>query len=146
MPYSTQMDVQIAVGGSAKLIELSDLESLGAIDSDVVAKAILDADALIDSYIGQRMKLPLATTPAVISGLSASMAARNLRRGRYNGLVPDQDKLDDEADRKWLDGVSKGTITLGIDPEPAAASKIIDKAAPRDSTLAVSRERMKDFI
>jgi phage gp36-like protein len=145
MAYSTLAQVQTAVGGPDRLRELSDLSNVNLLDATVVAAAIAEADAEIDSYIGHRFAVPLSVAPPIVALKSAAWAARILRRNRYNGQ-PLQDDLDREAtDREWLRGVADGTISLGIEPSPAGASMVIDRAGLRDPTLDVSRQRTKGF-
>lgn len=145
MAYSTQAKVQNAVGGPAKLLELTDLANANAptIDAAVVNQAISEADGIINSYVGHRFAVPLTTVPDVIVNLSTAWAARVLRRGKYNGQIL-QDDIDREViDRKWLDGVAKGLISLGIEPTPAKASIVNDKSGTRSSSLVVSRQRLR---
>lgn len=145
MAYTTLSQVQTAVGGAARLLELSDLANEGELDEDVVDAAIAEAEAEIDSYVGHRYAVPLSPVPGVIASRAAAWAARILRRNRYNGQ-PLQDDLErEETDRKWLLGVADGTISLGIEPGPGAASSVIDKASPRDPSLFVSRDRTRGF-
>jgi phage gp36-like protein len=151
MPYSTLSDVQIAVGGQANLIELADLDESflddgGASMSLAVEQAIRTADGIINSYIGHRHKVPLATVPDTVIDLSAAWAARILRRNRYRGQPLIDDQEAEKIDREWLTNVAKGLVSLGIEPTPEKASIVIDKAAPRDTTLSISNCRMKGFI
>lgn len=151
MVYSTQAMVQTAVGGSRNLIELADLEETFASDGGTgmalnVADAIAAADALIDSYVAKQHAVPLNPVPPSIANLSAQMAVRILRSSRYKGQPIAEDLKADETDRKWLELVAKGTVSLGVDPPPAKSSTRIDKAGQRDSSLTVSSERMKSFI
>lgn len=143
MAYSTQSDVQTAIGGSVRLREFSDLENTGSIDAAVVARAIAEADGIINSYIGHRFAVPLAVVPATVSTLSARWASRILRMNRYQGQIDpsavDQEKLD----HKWLEGVAEGLYSLGVEPTPPKASIVIDKAAPRAGTALVSRQRTR---
>lgn len=143
MAYSTHAQVQIAVGGPARLIELADLDNDGTEDTGVVDAAIATADAVIDSYTGHRYGVPLSPVPTVISALSSYWAARVLRRNRYNGQPMVDDNDQELVDREWLLKVAEGTISLGIEPTPAKASIVIDKAGERDSTKAVSRDRLR---
>jgi phage gp36-like protein len=145
--YSTSAQVQIAVGGLARLTELTDLENTGATSpiAATVNQAIADADGVINSYLGKRFAVPLATVPDTISMLSARWAARVLRQNKYNGQ-PLQDDIDREKiDREWLDGVSQGKYSLGIEPVPPKASMVTDAVGPRDPSLLVSRQTMKGF-
>lgn len=145
MAYSTQAQVETAVGGPARLVELTDLANLGVVDAQVVADAIAEADGEIDSYIGQRFFVPLAVVPAVISAKSATWAARVLRRNNSNGRPLDEDIAREEIDIKWLLKVAEGAISIGIEPGPPKASKVIDTVGLRDAAATVGRERLKGF-
>jgi len=151
MAYSTQSDVQAAAGGSANLVALADLDGTfpgdaGASVATTTAAAIRTADGVINSYVGHRYAVPLATVPDTIRDLSASWAVRVLRKNRYSGAPLTDDQEQEKIDREWLEGVADGTISLGIEPTPEKASIVIDKAAPRDSSLETSRERLRGFI
>lgn len=149
MAYCTQADVQVAAGGATKLAQLSDQDNAlsGAVDATVVAAAIAEATAEMASYIGHRISVNAvaAAVPDVVKLKAASWAVRVLRRNLYNGQ-PLTDDLDREKiDREWLDGVAKGLYSLGVEPELKNAPELIDKAAPRDSTMTVSRARLRGF-
>jgi len=145
MAYSTESELETLIGHDA-LVELSDLDNTAGIDSTRVAAAIQKADGVIDSYINKRYAVPLASPPDSIKTLSAEWAIRVLRTRRYKGQPITEDQDAEKIDREWLDGVAKGRISLGVEPQPTKSSLIVDKAAPRDSTLAISMERMKGFI
>lgn len=149
MAYCTQDDVQVAVGGLAKLAQLSDQDGLlgGAVDANTVAKAIQHADSAIDSYTGHRFGVPMSPVPFVVASMSAQWAARLLRRWQQgNNGMPLQDDIDQEkTDRAWLKGVGDGTISLGQEPTPGPASTITDKTGERDPSLIVSRRRLRGF-
>lgn len=148
MAYSTQDQVQTAVGGPDKLAQLSDLSNTGspAIVPAVVSAAIAEADGEINSMIGHRYAVPLTTVPDLIAAKSAAWAARILRRNKYNGQ-PLPDDIDRERmDRDWLKLVANGTASLGIEPTPGAASIVTDKATTRDSTKLMSRDRLRGVI
>lgn len=143
MAYSTQADVQNAVGGAANLRSLTDFASAGAVDAAVVAAAIAEADALIDSYASKRFAVPIAAPPTAIKTLSARIAARFLRRNRAMGLV--QDIEEEKSDRKWLEALAMGGVLPGAEPLPAQGSIVTDTAGPRDTTKNVSRDRLKGW-
>lgn len=139
MPYSTTADVQQAVGGAKRLIDLTDWTNTGAIDAAVVALAIAEADAFIDSFSNKRWAP--GTTPLVITKLSAKIAARVLRRDRE--MVTEADVEAEKLDLAWLKMLSDGTVTL---PSGTQVSTLeVDKTKERDSTKNVSRERLKGF-
>lgn len=127
------------------MLELSDISNANALDLTVVDQAIAAADSAIDSYLGKRFAVPLASVPAVISNLSAYWAARVLRRNRYSGQPMHDDNDQEAVDREWLRGVATGEISLGIDPPPTKSSIVTDRADVRDSTKLVSRDRTRGF-
>jgi len=139
--YTTQAAIEGAIG-------VSDLAALSAVDgaiaADVVASAIAEADSIIDSYAHKRHAVPFATTPATIARLSARMAVRILRRDRRMVLAADIE--NEVTDRKWLEALAKGLVSVGVEPTPAADEATIDKAGERSATTKnVSRERLKGF-
>lgn len=149
MAYCTEADVQISVGGARKLAELSDLDNVlaGAVNHTTVTAAIDEASAEMASYIGHRISVTAiaASIPRVVVNKAAAWAARVLRRNGYSGQ-PLADDLDREKmDREWLMHIADGTISLGVEPAPKDADVITDKAAPRDSTLIISRARLRGY-
>jgi phage gp36-like protein len=149
MGYCAEADVQTAVGGAIKLAELSDQDNAlsGAVNHTVVQAAIDEATAELASYVGHRISVNTvaATVPPVLKLKAAAWAARILRRNAYNGQ-PLADDLDrEETDRKWLELVARGIVSLGVEPAPKDAPEVTDKAAPRDSTLQVSRRALRGF-
>lgn len=149
MAYCTEADVQTAVGGAIKLAQLSDQDNLlaGAVNHTVVTQAITEATNEIASYVGHRVSVNAiaAAIPPLLVQKAASWAARVLRRMAYNGQPLEDDLTREETDRKWLDGVARGLYSLGVEPEVAKAGIVIDKAAPRDSTLTISRLKLRGY-
>jgi phage gp36-like protein len=141
--YSVSADVQIAVGGAAKLLALVDHDANGVADTGVVDAAISEADALINSYASKRFAVPFATTPPTIKALSARITARILRRNRTMVLASDVE--DEKTDRKWLEQLAAGGVLPGVEPLPSKGSIVTDKAGERDSVKNVSRDKMKGF-
>jgi phage gp36-like protein len=139
MPYSTQADVQNAVGGAERLTQLTDYARTGNIDPAVVSAAIAQADARIDSY--NNMRWDPAAPPVVIAGLSARMAARILRAQRDQST--EADLVFEKSDVAWLEALRDGTVTLPAGTR--ASTLLVDKAAPRESTKELSRERLKGY-
>lgn len=141
MPYCAQSDLQTLIGVDS-LRELSDLDNTGAVDATRVTSAITTAQGMIDSYVGQRMAVPLNPVPDVIATMCAEWAVRVLRRRRYKGQPISEDQEAEKIDRDWLDKVANGTVSLGIEPNPVKASSVIDKAAQRDPSLAISLAKL----
>lgn len=77
----------------------------------VVVRALQDADDTINSYLSGRYTLPIAPVPAVLNRVAAELARFYL----YDDQVTDLIKDRQAANMKWLDGVAKGTISIGVD-------------------------------
>lgn len=143
MPYASDADVERAVGGAANLVALADYDADGAADASVLAAAVAEADALIDTYASKRFAVPFVPAPPAIVALSARLAARVLRRNRGTTLAADVEA--EKTDERWLTALSKGEVLPGVEPLPASGEIVVDSSGPRESTKAVSRERMKGF-
>ena len=110
MPYSTKDDIleQIA---AAELVRLTDDADLGAVDEAVVARAIADADAEIDAYLGERYTLPLSPVPALARKLSVDIALYNLYSRRLAAPEPRQRRYEDA--KALLREAARGLVALG---------------------------------
>lgn len=75
MAYTTQADL-ITRYGEQMLLGLTDIgmPASGQIDTDMVERAIADADAMIDGYLRERYLVPMAAPPSEISAISAAIA------------------------------------------------------------------------
>jgi phage gp36-like protein len=148
MPYCTIAQVETAVGGPARLLELSDLAGSGVQDEAadaVVLAAISEADGEIDMVIGHRFNVTVlhSLNPPALQFKSAAWAARLLRRNCFNGQPLEDDLKREETDRKWLDKVAEGTVSIGVEPSPEPASAVNDKFGRRDSLKTVSRLKLR---
>ncbi len=141
MAYADATSLAVAVGGSAKLIQLTDDNADGASDAAVIDAIVAEAQGVIDSYVRHVHRVPLASPPPSITTLCNKMAARVARRRR--GMPLQTDPTDDDTDRKWLEAVSKGTITLGIEPEPERSDLSVDKVGV--SVRDLSRDKSRGF-
>lgn len=111
--YSTLDDLKNTVPED-ELIELTDDVGASAVDTSVVARAIADADAEIDSYCGSRYTMPLSPVPVIIRKFSVDMAIYNLFSRRSLKVPDDRQKRYDNAIR-FLRDLAKGINTLGGD-------------------------------
>ena len=117
MPYCTQEDILKQLDEET-LIQLTDDAGAGEIDTDVVDRAIADADEEIDSYLAIKYSLPFSATPNLVRRVSVTLAIGNLYSRREN-TMPDTRKEDCERVRKDLDRIAKGTMKLDV-PDPSA--------------------------
>lgn len=139
MSYATQQDL-VDRFGELELIQLSDRDGAAAIDADVVAKALSDADELVDSYIAARVALPLSTVPARLVRVAGDIARYYL----HADAPTEQVRTAYKDAVAWLKDIGQGKATLGEDGTAAAA--------PVDATVqftgderAFTRSGLRDF-
>ena len=134
MPYASLLLLTERYG-DRMVIELTDRATpkAGAVDEDVVARALADADAVVDGYISGRYKLPLAETPPLLADLAAQVAIYKLHR--FN--PPAHIKEDYERALAELGKISKGIVRLpveGVEPESSGAAGVVTTDRERPFT------------
>ncbi|MDQ0454713.1 gp436 family protein [Rhizobium paknamense] len=111
MTYCTKQDL-IDRFGEKELIQLTDRVNspASAIDDTVVERAIADATALADGYIGKAYSLPLVTVPEVLTKLTCDVARYYLH---FKGVEKDSpvQRAYDQAVSFFKD-VAKGLVQL----------------------------------
>lgn len=125
MTYATQQDM-IDRFGNDELIQITDRTNTGAIDANVLAQALADADAEIDGYLGSRYSLPLTSVPKILTRLACDIARYDL----YDAQATDQVKERYQNAREFLTAVSRGKITLGVSADVAVVSDGPEVSAP----------------
>jgi phage gp36-like protein len=143
MAYSVSADVQQAIGGAARLLQLADHDGNGVIDTGVVDDAIAEADAIINSYARKVREVPISPIPEIIKRMSANLTVWVLKRRR--GALDDTDVINHQDDIQWLTNLSVGKVDLGVNPAPAASPHNVPTVTERPCSKAVSRESMKGF-
>jgi phage gp36-like protein len=129
--------------GTSMLVQLTDRGEVatGVVDVAVVDDALTDTDAVIDSSLAKRYRLPLAAVPAVIADLALSIAIYKLHR-----TMPDE-KIERDYDQalKDLRDLATGTKTLdvaGIEPETSGAGGVVTT----DRERMFTNESLRGFI
>ena len=110
MTYAVQQDL-VDRFGSSEILQLTDRDNLGVINVTVLNRALVDADAKINAYLEPVYTLPLATVVPVLIGVAADIARDFL----YDVSPNDQVRLRYEDALAFLDGISTGKRSLGID-------------------------------
>lgn len=132
MSYAT-VEMLVDRFGAALLERLTDRADppAGEIDSDVIARALADTDALIDGYLAGRYRLPLAEIPRQIPPIALAIAIYKLH------VYSPEEKIarDFEAALKSLREIAAGTIiltaeTLAPQPTGGTGARITDRARP----------------
>ena len=142
MAYSTQADILNQVDLDT-LVQLTDDEGLGEIDTVVLARAIADADATIDAYLQGRYSVPLVSTPDKIRQVSADVAIFNLFSRKRDNLMTDtrRDRYKDAI--RFLEQVASGAVSLGADsPAPTTTANETDIES---ETRKFTRDKMRGF-
>jgi phage gp36-like protein len=129
MSYATQADLT-ARYGEREIQQATDKANppAGAIDADAVAKALADADALVDSYLGNRYAVPLEAATARVVDLACVIARYRIHEARATERMRrDYDDAiaflrDVSAGRAMLPGVSEPTVSDTDGVNTAAAS------------------------
>lgn len=138
--YATQEDM-VARFGEAELIELTDRENREVIVPDLVERALEDAEAEINSYLGSRYPLPLANPPKVLVRLACDIARYHLYGETGHTEVV---KERYESAVKMLRCFANGTATLGVvgtqEPTPSAGGPEFFAQPP-----VFNRETLRDF-
>ena len=120
MAYCTQADIQKRIG-EEDLVALTDYDGDGIPDSEVVARAIEDADAVIDSYLSVRLTVPVSPVPEVLRTRAVNLAVYFLRLGRDSATEDVRRQYEDDVE--WLKEVVSGNVSLGIEPSAAEGDR-----------------------
>lgn len=132
MAYCTQADLLMQISEN-DLIQLTDDAGAGAVDTDVVDRAIADADAEIDAYCGGRYEVPFATVPAVVRKTAVDIVLYNLCGRQPLGDMDERTRRY-EAALRLLREVARGTASLG-----AGAPSTDDDTGPEATTARGDR-------
>lgn len=141
MAYSIQSDILDQLDEDS-LIQLTDDEDAGTVDTDKVTRAIADADSTIDSYCQDRYSIPLSPVPDKIRQISVDIAIYNLfsRRG---DTAPDIRIERHKEAIKFLEQVNAGKIKLGAaTPAPVNTGNSVNIES---NTRVFTRDNMRGF-
>jgi|GEM_PF-1436346 len=130
----------IARTGIDEAIRLTDEAGAGVIDAARLDAALIDAQSLVDSYLGARFTVPLAAPiPAPIPTLTFDLALARLYRGELPAGV---EAKRDEALRLLKD-ISAGRASIPVAPAPTVTSPAPVIVQPHDRLF--TRQRMDGF-
>ncbi|MCX5828758.1 MAG: DUF1320 domain-containing protein [Deltaproteobacteria bacterium] len=152
MPYSTLTDIKKLLT-EGKLIQLTDDENLKPATIDPadpghapmigrVDEAIATADAEIDGYCAVKYTVPFTSVVPLVKGLSVEISIYYLYKRR---TVPEKvEKAYDKAVARLKD-ISRGLLSLGIDPPPAPVSSGGAESNKSVSDRVFTRDSLKGF-
>jgi phage gp36-like protein len=118
MPYATRQDIETLRGARF-------LETLVPVDVDIdvaTARAIDDAQAMIDPYLRKRYALPLSVVPAIVRQCAIDIACWH--------LAPAADRMSEEIEKRakmrldFLKDVAAGKAEIAeLEPAPGAGTE-----------------------
>lgn len=119
MAYVTDAEIETRLG-AATLVQLADDDGDGVADADVVEEARLSAEAIVNSFLSRRYRVPvdLMVYPEVANMLrSVTLDLAEFRlRARRPPVAADIMRLHEQA-MIWLMRVAEGGVQL---PAPSA--------------------------
>ncbi len=138
--YCTEADL-LARFGEQELIELTDMDDRGIVDSAKITAAINDASAQIDAYLASRYQLPLSNVPTELKQHCCHIARFNL----YRNGAPDDVKENRNNALGFIKDVAKGIASLGVSDSSAQASTT-DAVFMESDGLTFGRKNSTGFI
>lgn len=138
MTYATLQDL-IDRFGEEEVSQLADRDRDGEIDAAVIARALEEADALVDSYVARRYTIPLAETPVLLRRLAGDIA----RHALFKDDPPEPVSTAYRQAVSTLRDIAAGRALLNIEgDEPARSGDVVLSDGP-DRTF--SRDTLKGF-
>lgn len=140
MSYSTVEDLKELIP-EEMLIQLTDDESTGSIALSRVTEAIAQADAEINSYCASKYAVPFLNVPETVKKCSVDLAIYNLYSRRVERMPETRTDRYRNAVR-LLEGIARGTVSIGVDPEPKASGggdRIESSKAVDDRTVTAAK-------
>jgi len=148
MSYATQADLVISAGGADRFLQLVDFNNDGAIDADVVARALSDADALIDEHLRLRttqadLDWLRANPTQSVKRIAAEEAIYAIRKWRELAAITETEHKHHEERIALLGQIQVGKLRLADAPSPRQAAWIDADDEDDGSQNGVTRNGLK---
>jgi phage gp36-like protein len=129
--------------GLPLLLQVSDRSDVypTAPDADLFARAIADAEGIIDGYVRTRYALPLAQVPALLTDLAQRIAIYTA----HSSVASEKIRTDYTDAIKLLEKIASGLVTLsaaGVEPASSGGGGVTTNTPDRPLTS----ETMKGYI
>lgn len=143
MAYVTQTDLETAITART-VLELSDDDANGVIDTGVIEAVCESAQAEVDGYLRVHYQVPMAEPPRLVQLLALEVAIFRLFSRRVAALeVPEAIVERYKGARRQLEAIRKGELDLGEDPPPAASTAAV--ATTQGGERLFTDTTMEDF-
>lgn len=110
--YCTEEDM-IHRFGEDELIQLTDKNNVGGLNTDVLTRAISDANAEIEGYLSSRYSAPVTPVPTTLVRVACDIARYYL----YDDMTTEHVSKRYNDSVAFLKGVARGDISIGISVE-----------------------------
>jgi phage gp36-like protein len=110
--YCTEEDM-IHRFGEDELIQLTDKNNVGGLNTDVLTRAISDANAEIEGYLSSRYSAPVTPVPTTLVRVACDIARYYL----YDDMATEHVSKRYNDAVAFLKGVARGDISIGISTE-----------------------------
>lgn len=118
MSYAKPQDLEVAFG-QAEILQLSDRDSDGDPDANVLERALATADGEINSYLSVRYAIPLPLVPQIVRDKACDIARYRLQ----DDTPTDEARQRYEDAIEWLKSVAAGrALLVGIPVIGSAAA------------------------
>lgn len=148
--YCQIEDIQKQVSKDA-LIQLTDDNQLGHIDSIIVEEAILYSETLINGYLRGRYTLPIinvglgSDSPDILKILAVDLSIYRLYSRRFQTDTPDSISEKYKNSIKILEQIQKGIISLGIETAGTAPELGEYRTNKLFQDRTFSKQLLKDY-
>lgn len=141
MSYAVTADIleQLA---EADLISLTDDSSTGLVDEAVVARAIGNAEAVIDAHCQGSYTLPFMPVPVLVRLFSVDIAIYNLYSRRPHVDIPESVKDRQAQALAYLKRVQAGTAAMGSDAVQTATEAVSGSSLETRNERLFTRTKM----
>ncbi len=143
MAYCTLTDIKKLLPEEI-LIQLTDDEDIEQVNQTRIDEAIDQADSEIDSYCGGKYSVPFSTTPDIVKKISVDISIYNLYSRRVEEIPETRATRYKNAIRQ-LEGIAKGMISIGEDPEPTALSNDGIKTNKTSDDRTFTKDKLNGF-
>lgn len=112
MAYAVEADLT-KYFGEEQLLIAADRDADGTADTDVISTALEAAEDEIDSYVGVRYDIPLASVPGVLKRICCDLAMYHMSVDQPSMTEVKEKKYNDGI--AWLTKLATGKVTLGAE-------------------------------
>jgi len=117
LAYCTREDVESKLPVGDIILFTDDVQS-EQVNEDNLARAIEDADSVINGYVRARYRVPFDTVPKLIRQISTDLTIYNLASRKYTVEMPDTYRNRYTDSIKLLRAIKSGEVDMEDVPEP----------------------------